>query len=1541
MSTSVESKVVELKFDNSDFNKKVVETLSRLEEFDKKLKELEQSKSLENVSKQPDASKVTEVTDAVEETRRQFSTLEVVAITALANITNSVVNLGKKLVNNLISPITQGGLQRAMNIEQASFQFEGMNLDKSKGNEALSYYKEVMDAVLGTAYSYDVAAKAASQLAASNIGVADTTRKLADGSKISSKVLTSDMTKALLGIAGVASMTGSDFDSIAQIFTRVAGQGKVMATDLNSIAARGLNASAVLAQSMNVTEAKVRDMVSKGKVSFNDFSTAMYEAYGDHAKDATQLFTGAMEDVKAALSRIGADFFGPALTAARDVLNSVTPLIDELHNRIQNNIDGINKSMGYVAKQATQYFSMITLVMGGINSGKTPDVGEYAKSYARVADLLGTGSGLAQQGIDKLNAGIKGIKIDGIAMLADYLSTNKNSVVSGLKKGTIGLEDFTNALNKLYAKSTNLQSIDGMGDAIKKLVNNLLEGVVNSNEFKNSYGDLFSVINGLNSVIKLAGSIMLNLAKSIGNVVKTLSPLGKLILEVIVLVGQLLERLTSAIAKSGAIEGFLSRVVYIFEQLASVLHINEFLANVYTAIVNIFDFAETMLTAIGHGVEQLTTLILNVLDGALNKLASIIEDTSVLSVIWKDFRIATLLAILAKIYSGIVKPLKALKDLTTVATGFFNTVVKNFKDSIEAISKLGKVITKVFSSLTKVLNEMQKTLKGALLLEIAGALLVLCFALKILASIDIDDPKKLVAPLVGLVSAFGMMFVILNYINKISEASKKAKEITSVGDFLKSFAEKIVNTKNDAIGLLKQASIMLLAASVSLAIIGKTIEGLAKYDWKHLIAPFAIIELVLLSLFAFVKFLSTDGGTTISWEKGFEHKSQSMTKGLLSLVAVAEAIKIVGDAIGGLAKYDWKQLIAPVVAVEIVAVTMAGIAKVLSSDKKKYTSGALSLLALSISVAIVAKALKSISSVPKDALENSTMAIVGLTILLGLMAKMLAETEGLKLEKGLSLIAIAYSFKMLADVMSELATMEGDIETAGTVLAAIAVGLAVIANVLDSLKSFGIGDGVALLLIGGAIYVIANALINLSQVPIDQLGNALETIAGVLLMLGLACKAFEQIKFGAILKFLLTLGGTVVLIAAAGIALSILSIGMRALASAVKPMAEVLPYLPEFAAALTILAASIVGAGEILTASLPALGAALVTFMVAVGGIYVMAKSFEMMSDAFERLSKIDATALKTVSLSIYRFIEGCSSLVSSADEIAAGANKLSTSFEKLNSVIKSASTTFDDLKKVGSNVVKKIADGISSEKAFANIKAAINTLFSNIKSHIESKQPQWKDMGSYLIKGMIQGIRSQQKDLETEVKKLEEKAERAVEAKAKIKSPSRVWMKIGSFMAQGLAIGISKASNLVTSAAETVATVSTSAVSSAVEKISDMVQNGIDASPTIRPVVDLSNVVQASSAIGSIMASRRAMAISASVSSQPSALDVATGNLLTGMKDVFGASVVSNQNGSGVTQLIVPLTINGREFARATVDDMQAEINRASVRSDRLVGVY
>lgn len=109
MSNTIDSKVVELRFDNQQFEKNVSTTLSTLDKLKEKLHFGGASKGLENISAAAKKVDMNGLSGAVETVSAKFSAMQVIGVTALANITNSAVNAGKRIVSALtIDPITTG-----------------------------------------------------------------------------------------------------------------------------------------------------------------------------------------------------------------------------------------------------------------------------------------------------------------------------------------------------------------------------------------------------------------------------------------------------------------------------------------------------------------------------------------------------------------------------------------------------------------------------------------------------------------------------------------------------------------------------------------------------------------------------------------------------------------------------------------------------------------------------------------------------------------------------------------------------------------------------------------------------------------------------------------------------------------------------------------------------------------------------------------------------------------------------------------------------------------------------------------------------------------------------------------------------------------------------------------------------------------------------------------------------------------------------------------------------------------------------------------
>ena len=346
--SSVDKRVVEMQFNNKQFEKDMATTVKSLKNFEKNLELKDGQKGLEGFEKrlksvEAKANNIdfNKLYNSIEGIKNKFTLLGTIAFSTVQKLTQDTVDKVVGGLNKIYDTIMVKGQTRAINLEQANFKLMGL----LKNEEKVAQVMEDVDyAVSGTAYGLDAAAGVAAQLAASNIQAGD------------------EMKTALRGISGVAAMTSSSYEEIGAVFARVAGQGRVMATDLNSLAARGMNAAATLGDFLGVTESQVREMVSEGVIDFKTFATAMNEAFGEQSKKANETFTGAMSNVQAALGRVGAGFRQPYIKYMRPVL---VQLIQNI-NAVKDAFGPLYDTTSFVFKKLSDFAITVLAPMIGI-----------------------------------------------------------------------------------------------------------------------------------------------------------------------------------------------------------------------------------------------------------------------------------------------------------------------------------------------------------------------------------------------------------------------------------------------------------------------------------------------------------------------------------------------------------------------------------------------------------------------------------------------------------------------------------------------------------------------------------------------------------------------------------------------------------------------------------------------------------------------------------------------------------------------------------------------------------------------------------------------------------------------------------------------------------------------------------------------------------------------------------------------------------------------------------------------------------------------
>lgn len=297
---NVDERVVKMTFDNKDFEtnaKKSTTTLGRLKDAIGDLASSTGSGLQGALSKLDfsDLLKIGGVTAGIHTLKSAFNSLK----NDIDGVVSFIPDKISASLTKAFEQIKTGGWNRAMKIENAKFLLKGLGLDEDVFMRAADY------AVSGTAYSLDAAASAAAQLGAAGITAEE------------------DLNYMLRGISGFAAMTNRSFEEIAYHWTTMAGLGRITGGEITDLSAKGINVAAKLSEVLGKTEAEVKEMASKGQISFATFAKAMDDAFGEHAKDANDTFEGASANINAALSRIGEIFATPLIKNIVPTLNGI------------------------------------------------------------------------------------------------------------------------------------------------------------------------------------------------------------------------------------------------------------------------------------------------------------------------------------------------------------------------------------------------------------------------------------------------------------------------------------------------------------------------------------------------------------------------------------------------------------------------------------------------------------------------------------------------------------------------------------------------------------------------------------------------------------------------------------------------------------------------------------------------------------------------------------------------------------------------------------------------------------------------------------------------------------------------------------------------------------------------------------------------------------------------------------------------------------------------------------------------------------------
>jgi hypothetical protein len=279
-----------------------------------------------------------------------------------------------------------------------------------------------------------------------------------------------------------------------------------------------------------------------------------------------------------------------------------------------------------------------------------------------------------------------------------------------------------------------------------------------------------------------------------------------------------------------------------------------------------------------------------------------------------------------------------------------------------------------------------------------------------------------------------------------------------------------------------------------------------------------------------------------------------------------------------------------------------------------------------------------------------------------------------------------------------------------------------------------------------------------------------------------------------------------------------------------------------------------------------------------------------------------------------------------------------------------------ENLKKIGKNAVKKFVEAFTSTTAKSDCKDAAEELGEKVVEGIKAKESAIKKAGKSAAKEAVDGVKTQKDEMKSAGKDLGSGLVKGIKAKwdaaydagytlgqkavqgekdgQASNSPSKLTIQAGKWLGEGLIVGIGRMGSSVYDAGHTLGEKATKSISASISAISDAINTDIDAQPTIRPVLDLSDVRAGANSISSMFGNGASIGVNANVNAISSMMNGRSQNGAN--EDVVSAIDKLRKDLSNVGN--TSYTISGVTYDDGSnIADAVRTITRAAVRERRV----
>lgn len=1390
---------------------------------------------------------------SVESVTAKFSALGVVGATALANITNRMVNLSTNVLKTLtLEPITTGFSEYETKVNSiatilANTADKGETLDTVTA--ALNELNKYSD---DTIYNFAQMTDNIGKFTAAGVGL-------------------DDSVAAIKGMANLAALFGVDATKASGAMYQMSqalAAGKVQLMDWNSLQNAGMGGT------------KFQDALIRTSEVLGTGAKKMIDKYGSFRESLTK---------------------GEWLTSEvlLETFKQISGAYKESELRAQGYTATQAKEIVDLAKAATKSATEVRTVTGMFDAMKESVQSGWAISWEHII-------GNKEQATETLTA-VKDAFEDLIGPSTEARNNmlefwNQNGGRDAMLKG---LANVFQGLGKVMGS---------IGDAWKEVFppmtgKKLVELSTKFKDFTEKMKLSDSAIKKIKDTFKGVFNVFKTIGSAVGSVIKAFSPLtavfpaiGNAVVSVTSTIGNFITGLTDALSKAK-----------VFDTIANVIRnslngIGDFLSDVSNGVTEFFNYISSLdfskaFDFVGRGFKGITSALTPIFSGIGKAIGTINFQT-----IMDALKTASFLNVL-----------KTLKD----TFGEVSSVAESAKGMFSSFKGIGKNIKDTLDAAREALEAWQQNIKADTLLKIAGAVAVLTASLILLSSID---GQKLAVSLAGMAAVMGELslayIAMMKYGGTSSMFSKgiggsllaMATSILILAAALKilsgldagqmlsgitgvlvalgalAIAVKVFDTQSKN---LERTSKSLIVFGIALMAMAGAIKLLGGIDAETLGAGLFAMFGLLAELAAFLA-VAKFGDLSITTSTG--------------VLILAAALLVLSQAVKMFGQMDTTVILTGLAAIGAMLAELA-IFSALAGGGVKMVTIAAGLMAMSAAILVLSGAMKSLGSMQWDELGRGLLSMAGSLSILGVASQVLSGLQLGLLAVGVA--AMGAALIVLGGALKLLGTQSWD-EVAISLIS-LAGALAILAVAMNAMNG-GLVGAAAMVVMAGALALLAPQLILLGQMDLMGVGIALAALAGTFTVLGVA-----GLLLTPVVPTLIALGVAVALLgvgcAAAGAGIALFGTGLGLVAAAVgasgmlileffRQLINLLPQLGLKAGEAMVNFASAIGNGastiinawtQIITALLESV--ATLAPQIATTGMTVITEfakalasgipqlvtyGMQMITGILEGIAANIGSIVQAGADIIVNFLNGVAANLGAVIEaginlalsfVEGVADGISSNTGRLEEAIRSI---IEAMAQAGLAVIKGSISGFTSggkellEGFCDGVKSMMDSAGSAVTSCVDSAKKAASNLGSALvsagedlIRGLINGITSMASSVARKAREVVEGAISAAKKALGINSPSRVFMEIGKYTVEGLSVGLDRYTKTAEKSASELANGVMRSVANPLAGINDLINGQLDMNPTIKPVLDLSNVEQNSRRLGDLVSGTGTLSLS------------------------------------------------------------------------------